>query len=115
MTNFQFIILPEFSASSSRWDVQVDLSGTRYKLNVNWNTLMGGWVLCISDTRDKLILGGVRLSVGSFLLRKYRASCPDLPPGEIWLLDTTGNDATAELTRDNFHTRFKLCYGTWEE
>jgi hypothetical protein len=115
MKNFQFVILPEYSASSSRWDVQVDLSGIRYKLNVSWNSQMEGWVLCISDMKDNLILGGVRLSVGSYLLRKYRASCPGLPPGEIWLLDTTETYGTAELTRDNFNTRFKLCYGTWEE
>ena len=115
MKNIQFVILPEYSAASPRWDVQVDLSGVRYKLNVSWNTRMAGWVLCISDTKDNLILGGIRLSAGSFLLRKYRASCPNLPSGEIWLLDTTGDEKTAELTRDNFHTRFKLCYGTWEE
>jgi hypothetical protein len=115
MKDFRFVILPEYSASSARWNVQVDLSGVRYKLNVSWNTQMAGWVLCIADTQDTLILGGIRLSVGSFLLRKYRASCPALPPGEIWVLDTSGDDETAELTRDNFNTRFKLCYGTWEE
>ncbi len=115
MKNYQFIVLPEYSSSSSRWNVQVDLSGVRYKLDVSWNTRMECWVLCISDIKDNLILGGIRLSVGLFLLRKYRASCSDLPPGEIWLLDTTGDYQTAELTRDNFNTRFKLCYGTWEE
>ena len=112
MKNTEFIILPEYSATCSRWDVQVDLSGVRYKLNVSWNTMMEGWVLCISDTNDNLILGGVRLSIGTDLLRKYRASCPELPPGEIFVLDTTGDYITAELTRDNFNTRFKLCYGT---
>ena len=114
MTDFNFIILPEFSASTPRWNVQIDLSGVRYKLNISWNSILEGWILSISDTRDNLILGGIRLSVGSYLLRKYRASCPNLPPGEIWLLDTTGNYETAELTRDNFNTRFRLCYGTWE-
>jgi hypothetical protein len=52
MKNFKFVILPEYSASTPRWDVQVDLSGVRYKLNVSWNTQMEGWVLCISDTKD---------------------------------------------------------------
>jgi len=115
MRNFKFVLLPEYSASSARWDVQVDLSGIRYKLHVSWNTLLEGWILRIYDTNGKLILGDIRLSVGSYLLRKYRASCPNLPHGEIWLLDTTGNYKTAELTRDNFNTRFKLCYGTWED
>jgi hypothetical protein len=108
------IFLPEYSSSSSRWNVQVDLSGVRYKLNVSWNSQMEGWVLSILDTKDNLILGGIRLSVGSKLLKKYRASCPSLPPGEIWVMDTTENYETAELTRDNFNTRFKLCYETWE-
>ncbi len=115
MTNFQFIILPEYSEKTPRWSVHVDLSGIRYKLNVSWNTTLEGWILSILDTRDNLILGGIRLSVGSYLLKKYRASCPNLPAGEIWLLDTTGDYGTAELTRDNFSTRFKLCYGTWED
>jgi hypothetical protein len=76
---------------------------------------MEGWVLSISDTKDNLILGGIRLSVGARLLGKYKASCPKLPPGEIWILDTTEHYEDAELTRDNFNTRFKLCYGTWED
>jgi hypothetical protein len=109
-----FIILPEYSSSTPRWNVQLDLSGARYKLNVSWNSLLEGWILSIFDSKDNLILGGIRLSVGSYLLQKYRASCPNLPTGEIWLLDTTGNYETAELTRDNFNTRFKLCYGTME-
>jgi hypothetical protein len=37
---------------------------------------------------------------------------PRPSPGEIWVLDATENYETAELTRDNFNTRFKLCYGT---
>ncbi|MHC6204652.1 hypothetical protein ACYULU_15835 [Breznakiellaceae bacterium SP9] len=50
MKNFQFVTLPEYSASSSRWNVQIYLSGVQYKLNVSWNSQMEGWVLCISDT-----------------------------------------------------------------
>jgi hypothetical protein len=115
MKNFQFVILPEYSVSSSSWNVQVDLSGVRYKLNVSWNTQMESWFLNMSDEKGNSVLGGIRLSVGSYLLRKYHASCPALPPGEMWLLDATGRYETAELTRDNFNTRFKLCYGTWEE
>jgi hypothetical protein len=106
--------IPEYSGSSARWEVQVDLSGKRYKLNISWNTLMDGWVMAILDTDDKLILGGIRLSIGSYLLTKYRASCPNLPPGDIWVQDLTGKYETAELTRNNFSTRFKLCYGVWE-
>jgi hypothetical protein len=106
-----FVIIPEYSAQTSRWEVKVDLSGVRYTINISWNAQMEGWVMALMDTNSKLILGGIRLSQGSDLLTKYRAYCTDLPPGEFWILDNQGDDKTAELTRENFSTRFALCYG----
>jgi hypothetical protein len=115
MKDIQIWNIPEYSSKMPRWEVQVDLSNVRYKLNVSWNTRAESWILTIMDTNDRLILGGIRLSIGNDLLAKYRASCPNLPPGEIWIADLTGRYETAELTRDNFSTRFKLCYGIVEE
>jgi hypothetical protein len=115
MKNISFVNIPEYSTTAARWEAQVDLSNTRYKLNVSWNTCAEAWVMAIMDTNNKLILGGVRLSVGTDLLAKYRASCPELLHGEMWIADLTGRYETAELTRDNFSTRFKLCYGIVEE
>jgi len=119
---FIFTIIPEYSEKTARWQVAVDLSGTRYKLQVSYNSTAGGWYLNICDLDENLICGGIRLSVGSDLLsirlsvgsdllKKYHVICPKLPKGELWLLDVTNDYKTAELERFNFSTRFKFCYG----
>ncbi|MDR2150134.1 MAG: hypothetical protein LBO67_04835 [Spirochaetaceae bacterium] len=107
--------LPEYSDKNARWNVDVDLSKKRYRLNVSWNSMLEGWILSIMDSQGKLILGGVRLSVGSYLLKKYKASCPDLPTGELWIQDLMDDITTAEVGRDDFSSRYKLCYGTWQD
>ncbi len=109
--DFTFIIIPEYSEKTARWQIAVDLSGTRYKLQVSYNSRAAGWYLNICDLDENLIVGGIRLSVGSDLLKKYHVSCPKLPKGELWLLDVTNDYKTAELERFNFSTRFKFCYG----
>jgi hypothetical protein len=105
-----FVIIPEFSSQTSRWEVKVDLSGKRYTINVTWNAQMEGWVMALMDTNGKLILGGIRLSQGSDLLAKYKAYCTDLPPGDFYVLDDQGDFKTAELDRKNFSLRYSLCY-----
>jgi hypothetical protein len=115
LTQIKFVIIPEFSADTSRWEVKVDLSGVRYMINVSWNSQMECWVMALMDTNSKLILGGIRLSIGSNLLKKYRSYCADLPPGEFWINDDQGDYKTAELDRTNFNTRFSLCYGEFIE
>ena len=71
--------------------------------------------MSISDANGKLLLAGVRLVPGVFFLEKYRASVPELPPGKLWLVDVEGNLGTAEVTRDNLHTRFALTYTIFED
>jgi hypothetical protein len=106
-----FVIIPEYSGQTSRWEAKVDLSGVRYTINISWNAQMEHWIMALMDTNGKLILGGIRLSKGRDLLQKYKAYCTDLPPGEFWILDNQGDYKTAELDRTNFSTRFVLCYG----
>jgi hypothetical protein len=112
MKDIDFINIPEFSTQSPRWEVMVDLSNVRYRLNISWNTQMEGWVLAIMDNNGTLILGGIRLSMGQpDLLVKYRATITNLPPGQLWVMDLTDDYHTAELGRNDFATRYKLCYG----
>jgi hypothetical protein len=102
------IEIPLFS--DPHWEMKVDLSGKRYGFCVSYNTLQDMWTMYITDANEKLILAGIRLVPGVSFFKKYRASCPDLPPGDLWLLDKEGNMKTAEVTRDNLHTRFALTY-----
>lgn len=108
-------IIPLYSEKAARWDEKVDLSGKRYGLYVSYNTRQDAWFMSISDANGKLLLAGVRLVPGVFFLEKYRASVPELPPGKLWLVDVEGNLGTAEVTRDNLHTRFALTYTIFED
>jgi hypothetical protein len=105
-------IIPLYSNESPRWKVKVDLSGRRYSLYVSWNTRMSGWSLTVMDTSENVLIGGLRLVAGGLLLDKYRASCPELPPGLLMLVDREGKLETAEPDRDNFTDRFALVYVT---
>jgi hypothetical protein len=106
--------IPIYSDKTPRWEMSVDLSGKRYQFNIAWNTRMACWIMAISDTSGNLLIGGIRLVLGCSLLDKYRAFVPDLPPGDLMLLDRENKMETAELNRDNFATRFAFTYSTLE-
>jgi hypothetical protein len=73
---------------------------------------MSGWSLTIMDTNEIVLIGGIRLVAGGLLLDKYRASCPELPPGYLMLVDREGKLETAEPDHNNFADRFALVYVT---
>jgi hypothetical protein len=113
MIKFNDIVIPTYSDSLARWNVAVDLSGKRYKFYVSWNTMQEAWMMAIFDVNDNLLIGGIRLVCGVSFLEKYRASVPDLPPGELVLLDMDlRNDA--DPTRDDLSTRYALVYSIME-
>jgi hypothetical protein len=66
--------------------------------------------MTISDMNDNILIGGIRLVPEIDLLNKYRATVPELPSGLLRIIDMENKMETAELTRDNFGTRFVLTY-----
>jgi hypothetical protein len=115
MKIIESIEIPTYADKVSRWEVNVDLSKKRYKLYVSYNTRQEAWMMSISDVNGNLLLAGIRLVPGIFFLEKYRASVPQLPPGELWLIDIDGKLSTAEVTRKNLSTRFVLTYTVFGE
>jgi len=107
--------IPLLSEKAARWKVKADLSGKRYSFYVSYNTRLDAWFMSIYDADGKLLLAGIRLVPGVFFLDKYRASVPELPPGGLWLVDKEGKLGTADVTRNNLHTRFALTYTVYEE
>jgi hypothetical protein len=105
-------VIPLYANSTPRWKVRVDMSNRRYYLYISWNSRMKGWSMTIMDTDEKILMGGIRLVVGSLLLEKYRASCSELPPGHLMLIDREDKLETAEPDRDNLTARFALIYVT---
>jgi hypothetical protein len=72
---------------------------------------MDMWMMSIMDANGKLLLAGIRLVCGVHFLEKYRASVPELPPGNLRLMDREGRN-DADPTRDNLHLRYALVYTT---
>jgi hypothetical protein len=93
-----------------RWEMQADLSGKRYRFSVSHNVRQNAWTMSIYDTNRELLIAGICLVPGVDLLKKFRASSPGLPPGELTLFDKEGKPQTAEVTRDNLSSRFALVY-----
>ena len=103
-------VIPLYSDKTPRWKMQVKLGGKKYALYFSWNTRMKGWALSILDADGTVLLGSIRLAPGCPLIGKYQASCPDLPPGCLMLVDREGNLETAEPDRRNLASRFFLAY-----
>ena len=66
--------------------------------------------MTILDVNDRILLGGIRLVPNVLLLRKYRASVSELPPGDLVIFDREGKIETAEITRTNLGSRFDFSY-----
>jgi hypothetical protein len=96
--------------SDPRWELQTDLSGRRYTFRISYNTRQDAWTVSILDVNGELLVAGLRLVPGIDMLKKFRASSPGLPPGELVLIDKEGRPQTAEVTRDNLSSRYMLVY-----
>jgi hypothetical protein len=107
--------IPTHASTSPRWKMSVDLSKVRYQLYISWNTRMESWYMTILDINDNILVGSIRLVPDVMLLKKYRASVPELPPGDLVIFDLEGKMETAEITRDNLGSRFDLSYVISEE
>ncbi|MDR2952567.1 MAG: hypothetical protein LBU82_04910 [Treponema sp.] len=115
MIKIHSIELPLPSDKAARWEMKVDLSGKRYGFYIAYNTRQDAWFMSILDVNGELLIAGLRLVTGTSFLDKYRASVPELPPGELHLADREAKKAAAEVTRDNLNNRFALVYTVYEE
>jgi hypothetical protein len=115
MKIIESIEIPTYADKASRWKVNVDLSKVRYTLCVSYNSRQEAWMMSILDVNGKVLRGGIRLVPGVFFLEKHRASIPQLPPGDLWLVDIDGKMNTAEVDRQNLSTRYALTYTVFGE
>lgn len=68
----------------------VSLSGTDYRMTVQWRNSEGaGWILDIADTSANPIIQGIPLVTGVNLLEQYAY----LIPGVLWVQTTADPDA----------------------
>jgi hypothetical protein len=115
MKILESIEIPTYADKASRWKVNVDLSKARYTLYVSYNSRQEAWMMSIFDVNGNRLSPSIRLVPGIFFLEKYRASVPQFPPGDLWLVDIDGKMSTAEVTRENLGTRYALTYTVFGE
>jgi hypothetical protein len=114
MKTMESITIPVFADKVPCLEARVDLSGKRYGFYISYNALQEAWFMALSDPNDKLLIAGIRLVQGIDLLAKYRASVPELPLGELWVIDVEGQN-NEEITRHNLGTKFVLTYTVFGE
>jgi hypothetical protein len=88
---------------------QVTLDGSTYTITFQWNSRGSFWSMTFADSNNTIILSGVKLVVNYELI----SSWPDrgLPPGELYILDPTGDDSDAQF--DDFgNGRLEMIYVT---
>jgi hypothetical protein len=107
--------IPLLSEKCARWNDKADLSGKRYGFYASYNSIQDAWFMKILDSNGNTLIAGLRLVPEIPLLDKYRASVPELPEGDLHLIDIEGKLWSAEVTRDNLHLRFALNYTVYEE
>lgn len=92
-------------SENANYDFDVELAGKLYKFFVNWNDRGSFWVIQIYDSKEKLLAQAVPQTNYPLFLSSTN---PNLPAGELWILDTTGKNQ--EITRNNLGKEILLVF-----
>lgn len=83
-----------------------ELDGVTYTLRVRWNSREAAWYMNVSTETGEIILADIKLMLG--LPLGFRSIDPRMPPGGLFLLDTSGK--TREAGETDLGDRVKLFY-----
>lgn len=72
------------------YQFQIELEGTTYFFDFEWNERADCWTMDISNSDEVLLIAGIKLTCGFSLLEKFIID--GLPLGDFLLLDTTGKN-----------------------
>ncbi len=86
---------------------RVELGGVVYTLRLLWSERAACWHLTLGDADGVPIVSGMRVTAGYPLLARYR-HLTTIPPGELALIGTRGQDG--EPTLDEMGSRYRLYY-----
>lgn len=81
------LIIP-LSNDTELYQLQVELDGVTYGLELRWNHVAEGWFISVLTSEDVRVVSGVRIVVDWPLFKRF--ADPRLPPGELMAQDTTG-------------------------
>lgn len=96
------------------YEQRVRLDGRDYLLRFAWNQRESRWRLSLFTENDEPIVHGLKLIANWPLLRRYRYD-DRVPPGELFVVDWTGDGAPPLLDELGEDKRCQLLYFTPEE
>lgn len=93
------------------YSIRTTLDGKEYNFHFLWNQRVERWNLSIKDDADTLLVGSITLVSNWPLLRGYRAD-PNVPPGELLVLDASADKTPPGLGDFGVGRRCTLVYLT---
>lgn len=94
------------TADAPHFDLQVQLEGATFTLELRWNDRMGLWVLSVYDASGEVVSAGRPVVLGADLLGRSASS--RRPPGFLTAIDSAGGGV--EAGRSDLGTRVQLIY-----
>ena len=96
----------------ARFDLRVDLDGSTYVMEFDWNSRSDSWSFNILDASGTPLLSGQALRLGSLRLGS-RGRSSGLPSGDLLLVDLAGDKTDPGI--DGLGDRYALLYYTETE
>ena len=105
----QFTIPLDFA--DANFDLDVELSGTVYTLELKWNTRAAFWTASLKTFQGDYIVAGEAVRADWQLFRRHHG-LSTMPPGRLMAVDMSG--AGLDPTRDDLGVRVLLVYDDGE-
>jgi hypothetical protein len=87
--------------------MRITLSGTTYVLRFRYNYRSTRWMMDIADASNNDILDGMVMKINTDLTYQFRTSLSNLPPGQFFVIDNTGNNnQPTQYSFGNTHTLY---------
>jgi hypothetical protein len=108
-----FIAIPLDTSGLLYYDELVPIEGVEYLFEFYWNARDTLLYLSLYDQDQNPIASGIPLVVNWNLLRRFRG-LPNVPPGLLMAVDSSGNNLDAAAVTD-YGNRIQLIYATSDD
>src|SRR5689334_8860857 len=100
------IQIPIATNPPPHFSLQPELDGVTYTLGLDWNDRDLRWYVSLLDAEEQVLIPGRKVVADFPLFIRFRR--PNLPPGQLLALDTSGAGLAPGLA--DFGTRVLLLY-----
>jgi hypothetical protein len=109
MADVQTLIAIPTHGSAPYFSQRTRLDGREFELRFSWNERERRYYLTLADSEGVPLVGALKL-VANWPLLRYSRHDPRVPPGELMVIDQTGDNAPPELGELGIGRRCELTY-----